>query len=34
VVAGIGLLGVAAGIAAVAWRRRWTMAQLKPVLGE
>jgi len=34
VVAGIGLLGVAAGIAAAAWRRRWTVTQLKPVLGE
>ncbi|MEV7974223.1 YhgE/Pip domain-containing protein [Cellulomonas sp. NPDC089187] len=34
VVGGIGLLGVAAGIAAAAWRRRWALAQLKPVLGE
>lgn len=34
VVGGFLVLGVAAGIAAVAWRRRWTITQLKPVLGE
>lgn len=34
VVGGIGLLGLAAGVAAVAWRRRWSITQVKPVLGE
>ncbi len=34
VVGAIGLLGLAAGVAATAWRRRWRITQLKPVLGE